>query len=115
VAAFCDELMLCAAVAAVGPARSSWWAVWDRREATLHERARTAPGPALARFDDGGRLRVRDRGVRIDLVVDEGRRRVARAGEAAARARQETRDPVRKHRPQRPARASVTSFVGRRD
>ena len=72
VAAFCDELMLCAAVAAVGPARSSWWAVWDQREATLHERTRIAPGPALARFDDDGRLRVRDRGVTIDLVVDEG-------------------------------------------
>jgi hypothetical protein len=72
VAAFCDELMLCAAVAAVGPARSSWWAVWDRREATLHERTRIAPGQALVRFGDNGRLRVRDRGVTIDLVVDEG-------------------------------------------
>ncbi|HEV2785582.1 MAG TPA: hypothetical protein VGV67_04280, partial [Solirubrobacteraceae bacterium] len=37
VAAFSDELMLCAAAAAVGPARSSWWAVWDRRAQALHE------------------------------------------------------------------------------
>ena len=72
VAAFCDELMLCAAVAAVGPARSSWWAVWDRRGRALHERTRIAPGPALVRFGDGGRVQVADRGVRIELVVDEG-------------------------------------------
>ena len=71
VAAFSDELMLCAATAAVGPAGSSWWAVWDRRRGTLHERTRVA-GPALVRFDHGGVVRVRDRGVAIDLVVDEG-------------------------------------------
>jgi hypothetical protein len=62
VAAFSDEIMLCAAVAAVGPARSSWWAVWDRHDATLHEHTRITPGPALVRFDHGGRLSVRDRG-----------------------------------------------------
>jgi hypothetical protein len=71
VAAFSDELMLCAATAAVGPARSSWWAVWDRRGGALYEHTRLA-GPALVRFDRGGRLRVRDRGVTIDLAVDEG-------------------------------------------
>ena len=71
VAAFSDELMLCAAVAAVGPARSSWWAVWERRRGTLHEHTRLV-GPALVRFDHGGLVRVRDRGVAIDLVVDEG-------------------------------------------
>jgi hypothetical protein len=71
VAAFSEQLMLCAATAAVGPARSSWWAVWDRQRGTLHERTRLA-GPALVRFDHGGRLRVRDRGVEIDLVIDEG-------------------------------------------
>lgn len=72
VAAFSDELMLCAAVAAVGPARSSWWAVWDRRGGRLHERTRIAPGRALVRFDHGGRVHVADGGVRIDLVIDEG-------------------------------------------
>ena len=71
VAAFSEELMLCAATASVGPARSSWWAVWDRRRATLHEHTRLA-GPALVRFDHGGRVRVRDRDVAIDLVIDEG-------------------------------------------
>ncbi len=72
VAAFSEELMLCAATAAVGPARSSWWAVRDRARGALHERTRLA-GPALVRFDHGGRVRVRDRGVAIDLVIDEGR------------------------------------------
>ena len=72
IAAFSDELMLCAATASVGPARSSWWAVWDRRDGALHEHTRLA-GPALVRFDPGGRMRVRNRGVTIDLVIDEGR------------------------------------------
>lgn len=71
VAAFSEELMLCAATAAVGPARSSWWAVWDRRGGALHERTRLV-GPGLVRFDHAGRLRVRDRGVAIDLAIDEG-------------------------------------------
>jgi hypothetical protein len=71
VAAFSEEIMLCAATAAIGPARSSWWAVWDRRRGTLHERTRLA-GPALVRFDHCGRLRVRHRGVEIDIGIDEG-------------------------------------------
>jgi hypothetical protein len=71
VAAFCDELMLCAATAAVGPGRSSWWAVWDRERGVLAEHTRTF-GPALVRFGDGGRVRVADRGVAIDIAVDEG-------------------------------------------
>ena len=71
VAAFAEELMLCAAVAEVGPARSSWWAVWDRGRGILAEHTRTV-GPAVVRFGDGGRVRVADRGVTIDIAVDEG-------------------------------------------
>jgi hypothetical protein len=71
VAAFSDELMLCAAVAAVGPGRSSWWAVWDRRRGILTEHTRLA-GRGLVRFGDGGRVHVADRGVVIDIAVDEG-------------------------------------------
>lgn len=71
VAAFSGELMLCAAVAAVGPGRSSWWAVWDRERGILAEHTRTL-GPAIVRFGHGGRVRVADRGVRIDLAIDEG-------------------------------------------
>jgi hypothetical protein len=71
VAAFADELMLCAATAAVGPGRSSWWAVWDRRRGVLAEHTRTL-GPRLVRFGAGGRVRVEDRGVTIDIAIDEG-------------------------------------------
>jgi uncharacterized protein DUF2804 len=34
---FCDEVMLCAAVARVGPVPVSWWAIWDRATRTLVE------------------------------------------------------------------------------
>jgi hypothetical protein len=71
VAAFADELMLCAAVAAVGPGRSSWWAVWDRHNGVLAEHTRTL-GPGLVRFGDDGSVQVADRGVRIDITIDEG-------------------------------------------
>ena len=37
VGVFCDELMLCAASVRVGPARQSFWAVWDRRLERLWE------------------------------------------------------------------------------
>ena len=71
VAAFDDEIMLCAAVAAVGPGRSSWWAVWDRRRGILAEHT-SLWRRGLVRFDDGGGVRVADRGVTIDIAVDEG-------------------------------------------
>lgn len=71
VAAFADELMLCAASAAVGPGRSSWWAVWDRRRGILAEHTRTL-GPGLVRFGAGGRVNVADRGVTIDITIEEG-------------------------------------------
>ena len=41
VAAFCDELMVCAARVGVGPIGQTFWAVWDREAGELHERART--------------------------------------------------------------------------
>ena len=61
VGAFGPELMLCAAVARVGPARSAWWAVWDG--ARLHERTHRRLGPVLATPE-----RVAVRGV-LDLAV----------------------------------------------
>jgi len=71
VAAFCDDLMLCAASAAIGPGRSSWWAVWDRSRGVLAEHTRTI-GPSLVRFGHDGRVLVDDRGTTIDIVVEEG-------------------------------------------
>ncbi len=64
VGAFGPELMLCAAVARVGPARASWWAVWDGQR--LHERSYRRHGPV-----DVTPLRVSVRGV-LDLRVDPG-------------------------------------------
>ena len=39
-AAFCDELLLCAARVQVGPVGQSFWAIWDREAGELHERTR---------------------------------------------------------------------------
>jgi Protein of unknown function (DUF2804) len=39
VGAFGPELMLCAAVARIGPATAAWWAVWDREAQRLQERS----------------------------------------------------------------------------
>jgi hypothetical protein len=65
VGAFGPELMLCAAVARVGPATTSWWAVWDRAAGRLQERsARHARGVGV-RAD-----RVRVPGV-LDLAVGD--------------------------------------------
>ncbi|MDX6690072.1 MAG: hypothetical protein QOG15_1529 [Solirubrobacteraceae bacterium] len=71
IAAFSDELMLCAGSAQIGPLRSSWWAIWDRSRGELSERTRVGRGTA-ARFGPGGRLTVRDRRASIDLDVEEG-------------------------------------------
>lgn len=61
---FSGELMLCAAVARVGPVRSSWWAVWDG--ARLHERTHRRLGPVTATPE-----RVAVRGV-MELEVEAG-------------------------------------------
>ncbi len=71
VAAFDERIMLCAAIAAVGPGRSSWWAVWDRGRGILAEHT-SLYRRGLVRFGDGGRVQVADRGVAIDITVDEG-------------------------------------------
>jgi glycosyltransferase involved in cell wall biosynthesis len=59
VGAFGPELMLCAAVARIGPATAAWWAVWDRAGGRFEERSlRRAGGlevtPARILFSDNG-------------------------------------------------------------
>jgi hypothetical protein len=67
VGAFAPELMLCAAVARIGPATTAWWAVWDRETGRLTERtARSARGFAVSPE------RVRVAGV-LDLEVGDAR------------------------------------------
>ena len=66
VGCFGPDVMLCAAVAHVGPAASAWWAVWDREARTLAEHT-----VRRARVVDvtGDRVRVEDGPVAIDLQV----------------------------------------------
>jgi hypothetical protein len=47
VGAFGPELMLCAAVARIGPATAAWWAVWDRASAEFQERSLRRGGGLL--------------------------------------------------------------------
>jgi hypothetical protein len=63
------ELMLCLASIRIGPARQSFWAVWDRASQRLHERTRIGPSAVLL---PPGRARVRDRSLELDLRLDEG-------------------------------------------
>jgi Protein of unknown function (DUF2804) len=72
VGAFGPDLMLCAASARIGPARSSWWAVWDGER--LHERTYRRAGPVEATPE-----RVRVDGV-LDLAVEPGAPWAARSG-----------------------------------
>ena len=65
---FGPEVMLCAAVARIGPVPVQWWAVWDRESGTLAEHMPRRPGAVSV----AGGVRVRDGSVRIDLSVDPG-------------------------------------------
>jgi Protein of unknown function (DUF2804) len=82
---FSEELMACAAIVHVGPARQSFWALYRREPDELRERTRMLPrDSALSlpsrstpeREDNGhsreaGRLRIHDGGVELDLSLDE--------------------------------------------
>jgi Protein of unknown function (DUF2804) len=89
---FCEELMACAALVRIGPARQSFWALHLRGEGPMRERTRLLPrrgelqlihaqrptrGRARTRASapsdqySPGRLRLKDRGVVLDLVLDE--------------------------------------------
>jgi hypothetical protein len=73
VGVFAPELMLCVASVRIGRARQSFWAVWDRRHARLHERTALGRGDVvLARGSVSVRGRdMRGREVRIELALDE--------------------------------------------
>jgi hypothetical protein len=70
VAVFGEELMACAALVQIGPARQSFWALLDRRSGELRERTRMLP----RRGEVGLAPRtvsIADRGVRLALELDE--------------------------------------------
>ena len=79
VGAFGPELMLCAASARIGPARTSWWAVWDGER--LHERTHLRAAPVAATAE-----RVLVDGV-LDLVVEPSAPWAARTGDIWTRKR----------------------------
>ena len=70
VGVFGADLLLCAGRVRVAGVPQVFWGVWDRRAGVLRERTRVGPaalGRAVLLPDDA--LRVRDRGVRIDLAL----------------------------------------------
>jgi hypothetical protein len=67
---FCEELMACAATVQVGPARQTFWAILSREDRRLRERTHTLAGRGAVELTPG-RLRVRDNGVALDLVLAE--------------------------------------------
>jgi hypothetical protein len=76
VGAFGPELMLCAAVARIGPATAAWWAVWDRAGGRFEERSlRRAGGlevtPARVLVPGVMELEVGD-GAPIEVVSPHG-------------------------------------------
>jgi hypothetical protein len=61
------ELMACFGEVSIGGLPQTFWAIWDRRARALRERTSLRPGSVRI---DAGRVRVRGRGVRVDLGFD---------------------------------------------
>jgi hypothetical protein len=82
VGVFSEQLMACAALVQVGPARQSFWALYRREDDELRERTRMLPRARTLALDEGadsqdgssarpGRLRIDDRGVALDIGLEE--------------------------------------------
>jgi hypothetical protein len=82
VGVFNEQLAACAALVQIGPLRQSFWALHLREEGLERERTRLLPRRAEVALVDGsgssrtgsGRLRLHDRGIRLELELaeDEG-------------------------------------------
>jgi hypothetical protein len=70
VGVFNEQLAACAALVRIGPLRQSFWALHLRGEGLERERTRRLPRRAEVELAAGG-LRVRDRGVELDLALAE--------------------------------------------
>lgn len=68
---FCEELMACAALVQVGPARQCFWALYTREDGRLRERTRMGMRRRAAVALAPGRMMVRDGGVRLDVELEE--------------------------------------------
>ena len=72
VGAYDEAVMLCAAVARVGPAGETFWALWDRREGRMRERTRRLlPWGRRDVVLEGDLVRVRAGEVEIELWLGE--------------------------------------------
>ena len=71
VGVFSNEIMACAALVQIGPARQSFWALHVRDGSFLRERTRLLPRRREVELVHG-RLRVRDLGVELDLQLEGG-------------------------------------------
>ncbi len=75
VGVFCEELMACAALVQVGPAKQSFWAVYTRAERSsiggeLRKRTRMFMHRGVVGLPPG-HMQVRDGGLVLDLVLEE--------------------------------------------
>ncbi len=70
VGVFCEELMACAALVQVGPARQCFWAVYTREDGRLRERTRMLVRRQAVALPPG-RMTVCDGEVRLDLALEE--------------------------------------------
>jgi hypothetical protein len=77
VAVFDEELYACAALVQIGIARQSFWALYERPAGRLRERTRMLPRRRELQLLPGrpegppGVLRLRDRGVQLELALEE--------------------------------------------
>src|SRR3712207_5736377 len=66
-----ERLMVCAGVVRIGPLPQVFWAVWDRGREALRERTRLLRTRGFVSLA-GGRVRIADGDVAVDLVVEPG-------------------------------------------
>jgi hypothetical protein len=70
VGVFGEQVMICAASIQVGPARQTFWAVFERDSGAMTERTRMIPRRGTLDLTPG-RLRIRDDAVLLDLELEE--------------------------------------------
>jgi hypothetical protein len=83
VGVFGPEMMLCLGIVRIGPARQSFWAIWDRASSRLHGRTRLGAGGVTF---DIGHARVQDGRVEValELVESAGVETVCQSGSSYA-------------------------------
>ncbi len=70
VGVFGEQFMICAASVQVGPARQTFWAVFERTDGAMTERTRMIPRRGALDLTPG-HLRIRDDAVLLDLALEE--------------------------------------------